>query len=198
MLEIRNVRVYGFDESAIISGYPMRTDLPIDMYNDLKDSDALHKHSDRLIKLGKTKLGEGHATALSGIIVQFDMKAPLYFMKQFQRYHFNQIVSSQSTMHRIQKMDIEKCCNKYTDQRIIDIVKEYQDKYRQNNSQENLMKLISNLPSSFELWMGITSNYLQERTIYIQRRKHKLEDWQLYCDYLETLPFFDEIIDKYM
>jgi hypothetical protein len=201
MLEIRNIKIYGLEESAIRSGYPMRVDFPIDMHMELTELDLQYtneskKHFDRLKKLGNVKSGNGHDNALSGIILQFDMKAPLYFMKQFQRYHFHQIISSESTMNRIQDMSIEKCCNKYTDPRIIQIIEEYQYDYKQNKNQESLMWLISNIPSSFELWVGISSNYLQEKTIYFQRRNHKLEDWQLYCDWLEELPLFMEIIGK--
>jgi hypothetical protein len=59
------------------------------------------------------------------------------------------------------------------------------------------MKIISNCPLGFELWMGITSNFLQLKTVYNQRRNHKLkEDWGYFCDWIETLPLFKELILK--
>jgi hypothetical protein len=46
----------------------------------------------------------------------------------------------------------------------------------------------------FELWMGISTNYLQLKTIYNQRKAHKLEDWKYFCNWIESLPLKDLII----
>jgi hypothetical protein len=46
----------------------------------------------------------------------------------------------------------------------------------------------------YEMWMGISTNYLQLKTIYKQRRKHKLEEWKYFCDWIETLPQAKELI----
>lgn len=60
---------------------------------------------------------------------------------------------------------------------------------------EQFMKCISNLPMGFELWMTCDLTYLQIKTIYLQRRNHKLkEDWGNFCDWCETLPMFKELI----
>ena len=56
------------------------------------------------------------------------------------------------------------------------------------------MKCISNCPLGLELWMGITTNYLQLKTIYQQRKNHKLkEDWGVFCDMIEKLPMSELI-----
>jgi len=39
--------------------------------------------------------------------------------------------------------------------------------------------IIANLPSGYLKWMGVSTNYLQLKTIYKQRRHHKLEEWQI-------------------
>jgi len=41
-----------------------------------------------------------------------------------ERYRFLEFVSSQSTMHRITKFDLNKCYNEYVDPRVIEIMKE--------------------------------------------------------------------------
>jgi len=59
------------------------------------------------------------------------------------------------------------------------------------------MKLRSNLPSGYEMWMHVTTNYLQLKTIYKQRRNHKLkEDWGAFCDWIESLPLFMTLTQK--
>jgi hypothetical protein len=43
--------------------------------------------------------------------------------------------------------------------------------------------------------MRCTTNYLQLRTIYHQRKNHKLkEDWGAFCDWIKSLPYSKELI----
>ena len=59
----------------------------------------------------------------------------------------------------------------------------------------NWMVVISNCPLGLELTMRCTTNYLQLRTIYHQRKHHKLkEDWGAYCTWIESLPYSKEFI----
>lgn len=59
---------------------------------------------------------------------------------------------------------------------------------------EVYMKIISNCPMGLEQEMSITTNYLQLKTIYHQRKTHKLEeDWGAFCKWIESLPLFKEI-----
>jgi hypothetical protein len=48
----------------------------------------------------------------------------------------------------------------------------------------------------FELWMGISTNYLQLKTIYNQRKHHKLEDWKIFCNWIESLPMNELITEN--
>ena len=48
---------------------------------------------------------------------------------ELERYHFIDFISSQSTMHRITKFQLEDQCNEYVDYRIIDVVQEMIDVY---------------------------------------------------------------------
>lgn len=51
------------------------------------------------------------------------------------------------------------------------------------------MKLISNTPLGFNLKARITTNYLQLKTIYNQRKNHKLPEWKQFCSWVEELPY---------
>ena len=85
--KIENTQVYGLDKSIIASGNAMRTVM------DDNTIDASEKDLARAIKLGSTATGAGHDNFLNGIIVQFDLYAPLYMWKQIQRYHFVDFIS---------------------------------------------------------------------------------------------------------
>jgi hypothetical protein len=189
-MEIKNTRVYNMERAVMRSRIPMKYGEP---ENIVTGKDYL-----RAEKLSKCKTGTGHDTFLKGIIVNFDIKYSQYFSMQFQRYKFIDIVSSQSKMHTITKQRLNyKNCNKYVSKYIMDAVNIYIKQYNSDKTYENFMRVVSNIPMGFELWMNITTNYLQLKTVYQQRRHHKLkEDWGYFCDWIETLSYHYFITGK--
>jgi len=214
MLEVKNYEVYGLERAVIASGLPMVTD---------KEPTLSTK---RAMSLGCAQAGSGHDSFLKGITVVARIKYPLYISKQLQRYHFLDIVSSQSTMHRITKMDLDNCFNEYTSKAIIDIVKAEVDiynwmidneveciyldenevfrttipdngKFEPYDRYKVFMRIISNCPCGLEMEMEIVTNYLQLKTIYSQRKHHKLkEDWGSFCDWIKGLPLLCDILEE--
>ncbi|MEF9933394.1 MAG: hypothetical protein RR191_02965 [Cetobacterium sp.] len=204
MLKIFNDKVYGLDESLIASGYPM-VGSQIESWED--EITLNEKDYKRASKLGNVPTGTGHDNFLKGIIVQFDITYPNYWTPQFQRYHFADIVSSTSKMHRLTKMDLKASCNEYVDDAVIEILQKWIDIFNSfipgqetieienkiYSKYEIYMKVISNCPMGLEQTMRVTTSYLQLKTIYQQRRHHKLkEDWGNFCDWCLTLPHFEE------
>lgn len=192
---IENTEVYGVNKSIIASGNPMRT-LMVD--NTLKYTD---KDLKRAIALGTTRVGEGHDQLLTGCIVQFDMYAPLYMWKEIQRYHFLDFISSQSTMHRLVKFKIKENCVEDTDRLILERYQELLDDYNDNKGitisvdedKKKWRTLVASLPCGFVLGATMTTNYRQLKTIYNQRKNHKLKEWHEFCSWCESLPMFKEL-----
>lgn len=193
MLKIKHTQVLGINESLIRSGFSTRTGEP-----PLQDYffGASKKDYERGRKLGSKPSGSGHPNFLKGIIVQFDLKYSLYITKQLQRYHWFEIISSQSTMYTLTKRgNIDDCVNKYVSQYIINYVNGLIREYNCNKSYSLFMQIVSNLPSGYEQWMGITTNYLQLKTIYQQRKNHELkEDYEYLCNWMVNLPHFKTLI----
>lgn len=192
MSAIHNVNIYGLEESVAASGYPMSTKI-MDLVDFKK---AEEKDYNRANKLGVAPVGSGHDQFLTSIIVQFDLTFSLKAWVELQRYHFIDFCSSMSTMHRITKMDIEKSCNNYVNKEILDILKKYIKIYNENPNQENFYKVIYNIPSGFEYTARLTTNYRQLKTIYSQRKNHKLKDWKIFCEWIESLPYSNWITQK--
>jgi hypothetical protein len=214
-LKIFNTQVYGLSESLKASAYPFSLNIKDNGEEGFYISPAAtEKDLNRGSKLGNTLHGSGHDCFLKGITVQYDLQAPEFFWRQFDRYHFHDYVSSQSKMHCILKFDIAKMCNQYVDKRVINVVNEYIDAYNDYddyvdacikfNTPKDLIdtkevlfqKIMSNCPMGFELTARIASNYLQEKSIYYQRKSHKLEQWHYYCDWIKSLPMFEELCLK--
>lgn len=199
MLEIRNTEVFGLERTIVASGNSFAIG-DIDTLRPAEEKDVL-----RSTKLGTSTLPhQSHDSYLKGIVVQFDIKYPQYWSMEFQRYNFVDIVMSTSKMHCLAKSanasfeDFSKQFNKYVSkQNIFNIQVIAQDYLKATNKEEKyeyFMKLVSNLPMGYELWMTVSTNYLQLKTIYTQRNTHKLkEDWGAFCNWCLSLPRFVEL-----
>ena len=194
---VSNVKIYGLEESVKGSKYPMAVDV-----NALDDT-----VTERTVQLAQAETGSGHDNFLNGVIVQFDLTFTNKAWVEAERYHFLDFVSSQSTMHRITAFDLNRSYNEYVDPRIIAIMKEKTREYNELKadikqlreegkdtttlddvaSQKYLEVLYSN-PAGFKLTARMTTNYRQLKTIYFQRRTHRLPEWRAFCKWIETLP----------
>ena len=80
-------------------------------------------------------------------------------------------------------------CNKYVDEKILRRVEDIKQEYLANKTEENFLRLIYNIPSGFELTARMTTNYRQLKTMYAQRKHHRLPDWKYICHWIESLPY---------
>lgn len=198
MPSITNVVVYGLDRAIRTAKYPKAVDIDT-LNNDLTPG---------IKACLSCPTGEGHDNALKGIVVQFDLTFSQNAWQQIERYHFMDFVSSQSKMHKVVKFNLKRQCNKYVNPQIIDIVQGMINEYnrlanldnptpeRKHMMDELYLEILYNIPCGFELTAGMTTNYQQLKTIYQQRRHHRLPDWKVFCDWIETLPRFMELTQK--
>lgn len=183
---VERVEIYGIEESVKASKYPMSVNV----------DKCTNEITDTTIKLATAEKGSGHDNFLNGIIVQFDLTFSIKAWVEAERYHFLDFVSSQSTMHRISKMDIESQCNEYVHPATINIVESLLEIYKQNPTPENYLKLLYNIPTGLRYTARMTTNYRQLKTIYSQRRNHRLPEWRDFCKWIETLPHSQFIIGQ--
>lgn len=199
-MKVFNTKVYGLEESIIRSGYPKATEV-LDIQDCIETLDKTdpwwtHRNDNTNTKrartLGNAKQGSGHDCFLKGILVQMDVEAPQYWWQQFQRYHFADIISSQSKMHKI--VDMFDTNNKPYG--VSDLIWNefgfYVWKYKEGLV--TMDELLCNVPMGMEYVAGITTNYLQLKTIYSQRKHHKLYMWnEVFCKWIEELPMAREL-----
>ena len=181
---VSNVNVFGLSDSIKASKYPKSVDT---------DS-CTNVITSTVCNLASAPCGQGHDQFLTGVVVQFDLTFSLKAWTEAQRYHFLDFVSSQSTMHRITKFELGKQCNKYVHPGIIAMEQSLIDAYNENPTPENYLRVLYNIPTGFRLTARMTTNYRQLKTIYYQRKKHRLPEWREFCEWIETLPKFRELI----
>ena len=81
--------------------------------------------------------------------------------------------------------------NKYVFPQLKRIIKKLVEIYNKNPTYENFMLVRSNLPWGYEMWETVVTNYQQLKTMYSQRKTHKLkEDWGAFIDMCDKLPMF--------
>ena len=86
------------------------------------------------------------------------------------------------------QFDLDKQYSEYTDKRTIEVVKELVAKYNETKDPEDYLRILYSNPCGFKLIAGMTTNYRQLKTIYSQRRNHRLPEWREFCEWIETLP----------
>ena len=178
MCVVDNAQVYGLEESIMASKYPFSIDT----------NACTPIITPRVKKLAACPTGTGHDNFLNGIVVQFDLTFSIKAWVEAQRYHFFDFVSSQSTMHRITGFDIAKQCNGYVHPDIIRICEELVEENRRMPNPENYLKILYNIPAGFRYTARMTTNYRQLKTIYQQRKDHRLPEWRDFCKWIELLP----------
>ena len=189
---VANVKIYDLDESIIASGYPMRTNL---VNHEVTEKDVKRGHN--LVEATKTGNG-AHSQFLTGIRVSFDLTCSNKMWVEAERYRFLEFVSSQSTMHRITKFDLDDQYNSYVDECIIDIMKEKLADYKSETDEERkkikYLELLYSNPAGFKITARMTTNYRCLKNIWRQRRAHRLPEWREFCKWIETLPYAKELI----
>lgn len=197
---IQNTVVSGLDEAIVASGFPMRE-------ANLHDWSVQPEDVTRAERLAQTEIGTGHDCYLVGITVSATVTAPRYWWPEMQRYHFMDIVSATSTMHTLQRIlkrikgqlplmdeewerirDAYFCEHTSTDavKRFFSTMDEYAD----------MDTLKANLPEGFLQTARVVTNYRQLKTIYRQRRNHRLRDWKEFIAWIEHLPKHELITGK--
>lgn len=169
-----------------------------------------------IVSLAKSPKGEGHDSWLKGIVVRFDLTLTVKAWTEAERYHFFDIVMSQSTMHRVTKFDLNNQYIEYTDSCIVDRIKEMVAEYNNllacKNSlntrdipkervdemdkilRNKYLRILYSNPCGMKLTAGMVTNYQQLKTIYSQRKNHLLPEWQTFCRWVESLPMANELI----
>ena len=194
---VSNVNVYGFEEAVKGAKYSYAI-----------DTNAVTSEVTKItLSLANSKAGSGHDQFMTGIIVQFDLTFSNKAWVEAERYKFLNFISSQSTMHRITKFDLDQAYLPYVDKRIVEIMKEKVKAYNElqaqmtsfknegkdvsemmNTLNEMYLEILYSNPAGFRLTAKMTTNYRALKTIYNQRKDHRLPEWRAFCEWVKTLP----------
>lgn len=77
---------------------------------------------------------------------------------------------------------------------LIDFLETLRKKYLETKNKKYWKELIRWLPNGWLQTRTVTLNYEVLRNIYFQRLHHKLSEWHTFCDWIESLPYSEELI----
>ena len=168
------------------------------------------------LKLAKTLANAGpeHGKFLRMINVTCDITAPLYWWKEYDTYKVGTVADSCSTMHKIQakkfelsdfsfehlraftfnSSDFTRIDSKSVLQATIDVLNAFRNAYNETQDKAYWWQMIQLLPSSYNQKRTVQVNYAVLRSMYHQRKNHKLDEWHTFCDWVESLPYAKELI----
>lgn len=203
MIKIENVEIYGWE--AAIRG--MRNPK-----NSWAKSDTIFDGDkwcmgDNDLKLMTTlaNAGTDHGKFMRMIIVTLDITAPLYWWKEFDTYKVGTVANSCSTMHKIADKEftaddfshehLNDECMDYLDAAVL-CLNRYRELFQKDKNKSWWWQMIQLLPSSYNQRRTVMLNYAVLKNIYNARRNHKLDEWNLFCGWIERLPYSELITGK--
>lgn len=155
--------------------------------------------------------GEPHRKFIRMIHVSVDITAPLYWWKEFDTYKIGTTANSTSTMHKLADTPITLDCFEMDDYEeldwddpegfmenynssfmwdtLIDALESLRQQYNKTKDKQYWKELIRLLPESWLQTRTVDLNYEVIRTIYFWRLNHLLKEWNVFCEWVENLPY---------
>ena len=169
------------------------------------------------------KSGTDHRKFMRMITVYVDVIAPLYWWKEFDTYKVGTVANSCSTMHKIAAKEFTledfSCEHLYAEDDIdgmyysttaeeeftstdvlkvvIEALNNYREMYLVTKDKKDWWQMIQLLPSSYNQRRTVMLNYEVLANIYKSRRNHKLNEWHVFCDWIEGLPYSQLITGEF-
>ena len=169
------------------------------------------------------KAGTDHRKFMRMITVYVDITAPLYWWKEFDTYKVGTVANSCSTMHKISDKEFTledfSCEHLYAEDDIdgmyysttaeeeftstdvlkvvIEALNNYREMYLSTKDKKDWRQMIQLLPSSYNQRRTVMLNYEVLANIYKSRRNHKLDEWHVFCDWIDGLPYSQLITGEF-
>lgn len=184
--------------------------------NSWNKSDSSAKGKNGYFKLGEadnvlatrlTVAGTEHRKFLRMLNAYVRITAPLYILKEIDTYKIGTVCNSCSTMHKITAKEFElddfshDKCSEVSIRSLKSTINQLNTlRNLYLNSTDNTMKkqywyeIIQLLPSSYMQTRNYMFSFETLMNIHKQRRGHKLDEWHVFCEEIERIPYLGDFI----
>ena len=212
MLLIENTETYGWEAAIRGMRNPMNSWDKSDSewlipLNPLSTEGAFYNIGDKdyTLMFSLSKGGPDHGKFLRMLTVTMDVVAPLYWWKEFDTYKVGTVANSCSTMHKIHDKEFTLDDFSYdhlsNDKNagigvlltVIEALNLNREIYLSSKDKSFWWNMIQLLPSSYNQRRTVQLNYQVLKNIYHARKNHKLDEWHVFCEWIESLPYSELI-----
>lgn len=202
MLTLKNTSVMNFENAIRGARNPMNSWGRMDSHTE-PDGSFVFGPNDLDLAMRLAKAGSDHRKYLRMIFVSVDVTAPLYWWKEYDTYKVATVANSTSTMHKIHSKPFSMddfSCDHMTDstkkfmETVVAELENIRLRFKETKSKDDWYDMIQLLPSSYNQMRTCTFNYETLINIYRARKNHKLAEWHTFCDWIETLPYAEQLI----
>ena len=202
MIELMRTSVMNFENAIRGARNPLNSWAKSDSYYD-ENGNYILGENDLSLAVRLCKSGSDHRKFVRMIFVSVDINAPLYWWKEYDTYKVGTVANSCSTMHKIHSkpfslddMSTDRMddASKAVMQQVVDRLEALRLEYNETKDKSLWYSMIQLLPSSYNQMRTCTLNYETLINIYHARRSHKLDEWHVFCAWIESLPYAKELI----
>ena len=202
MLTLKNTSVMNFENDIRGARNPMNSWGRMDSHTE-PDGSFVFGPNDLDLAMRLAKAGSDHRKYLRMVFVSVDVTAPLYWWKEYDTYKVATVANSTSTMHKIHSKPFSMddfSCDHMTDgtkkfmETVVAELENIRLRFKETKSKDDWYDMIQLLPSSYNQMRTCTFNYETLINIYRARKNHKLAEWHTFCDWIETLPYAEQLI----
>ena len=202
MLTLKNTSVMNFENALRGARNPMNSWGRMDSHTE-PDGSFVFGPNDLDLAMRLAKAGSDHRKYLRMVFVSVDVTAPLYWWKEYDTYKVATVANSTSTMHKIHSKPFSMddfSCDHMTDgtkkfmETVVAELENIRLRFKETKSKDDWYDMIQLLPSSYNQMRTCTFNYETLINIYRARKNHKLAEWHTFCDWIETLPYAEQLI----
>ena len=202
MLTLKNTSVMNFENAIRGARNPLNSWGRMDSHTE-PDGSFIFGPNDLDLAMRLAKAGSDHRKYLRMVFVSVDVTAPLYWWKEYDTYKVATVANSTSTMHKIHSKPFSMddfSCDHMTDgtkkfmETVVAELENIRLRFNETKSKDDWYDMIQLLPSSYNQMRTCTFNYETLINIYRARKNHKLAEWHTFCDWIETLPYAEQLI----
>ena len=202
MLTLKNTSVLNFENAIRGARNPLNSWGRMDSHTE-PDGSFVFGPNDLDLAMRLAKAGSDHRKYLRMVFVSVDVTAPLYWWKEYDTYKVATVANSTSTMHKIHSKPFSMddfSCDHMTDgtkkfmETVVAELENIRLRFKETKSKDDWYDMIQLLPSSYNQMRTCTFNYETLINIYRARKNHKLAEWHTFCDWIETLPYAEQLI----
>ena len=177
MIDVQVLQVAGLDIACQWQRLPMK-----------RVSSVHYESADITLLHNLAILGDDHGKTLRMVIVWMTIRAPRYWWQQFDTYRIGVEKLSESTMHTLMRDGVQP--DDFTPETPAECIALVSGYVKLGCFREAKAAL----PEDFLQKRLVMTSYQALRRVWLQRRNHKLSEWQEFLSALGGLPYADKLI----